>query len=70
MENPEYLEQFISWTKIKIRLFLKPNKHEIYFNEREIWWAHLGVNVGYEQDGKNDNFERPVLIIKKFGKHT
>lgn len=32
--------------------------------ERDIWWAHLGVNVGHEQDGKNELFDRPVLIVK------
>jgi mRNA interferase MazF len=26
----------------------------------------LGLNIGFEQDGKNDNFERPVLVLKKF----
>ncbi len=39
---------------------------EIVFHEREIWWSSIGINVGDEQDGKNDFFERPVLIIKKF----
>lgn len=38
----------------------------MFFNEREIWWAHLGENVGSEQNGKNDQFERPVLVIKKY----
>ena len=38
----------------------------IYFHEREIWWCSVGLNVGDEQDGKNERFERPVLIIKKF----
>lgn len=40
------------------------------FNEREIWWCSLGVNVGYEQDGKHDQFERPVLVLKKFNKYV
>jgi mRNA interferase MazF len=26
----------------------------------------MGVNVGYEQDGKGDNFARPVIIFRKF----
>ena len=41
-----------------------------YFKEREIWWCALGVNVGVEveTDGKNDNFERPVLIVKRFNR--
>lgn len=36
------------------------------FHEREIWWCSLGENLGFEQDGKNEHFERPVLILKKF----
>ncbi len=40
------------------------------FHEREIWWCSLGANVGYEQDGKHEQFERPVLILKKFNKHV
>ncbi|PIT90606.1 MAG: hypothetical protein COU22_01245 [Candidatus Komeilibacteria bacterium CG10_big_fil_rev_8_21_14_0_10_41_13] len=36
------------------------------FKEREIWWCSLGANVGFEQDGKNDNFEKPVLVLRKF----
>ena len=34
--------------------------------QREIWWCSLGLNVGVEQDGKNDLFERPVLVVRKF----
>ena len=33
---------------------------------REIWFCHLGVNVGFEQDGSNEQKLRPILIIKKF----
>lgn len=38
------------------------------FKERDIWWISIGVNVGFEEDGKNDNFVRPVLIVKKFNR--
>lgn len=62
----EDIIKFVEWTKLKIRLHVKPASG-IYFYEREIWWASLGVNIGYEQDGKNERFERPVLILKKFG---
>lgn len=41
-----------------------------YFYEREIWWCSLGVNIGFEQDGKNENFERPIVILRKFNKHV
>jgi len=57
---------FIEWTKLKIRLHLKPINKSLYFKEREIWWASLGINIGFETDGKNEKFERPVLIIKVF----
>ena len=38
------------------------------FNEREIWWCSLGINIGSEVCGKNKNFRRPILIIKKLSK--
>jgi len=25
------------------------------FKERDIWWISIGVNVGFEEDGKNSN---------------
>lgn len=40
------------------------------YHAGDIWWAHLGLNIGFEQDGKNKNFERPVLIIKGFNKEV
>ncbi len=60
--------QFVKWTKVKIRIHF--SKKEIYFREGEIWWASLGINVGHEEEGKNDSFERPVLVLKKFNEHT
>lgn len=38
-----------------------------YFKEREVWWVALGVNIGFEEDGKGPSFSRPVLIVRKFG---
>ena len=37
-----------------------------YFHEREIWFFYLGANVGFEQDGSEHEFLRPVVVIKKF----
>ncbi|MDD5359347.1 MAG: type II toxin-antitoxin system PemK/MazF family toxin [Sulfurovaceae bacterium] len=34
-----------------------------------MFWASIGVNIGYEQDGKGEIFSRPVLIVKKYGKN-
>ena len=64
----EYLFRFVEWTKLKIRLHVN-FQNIVYFYEREIWWASLGENIGFEQNGKDDNFSRPVLILKKFNYH-
>ena len=39
-----------------------------FVHEREIWWCSVGLNIGDEADGKNMNFERPVLVLKKFNR--
>ena len=57
-------KDFINWHEFKEKLH-KRNK-KIFFKEREIWWCSLGINIGYEQDGKNNFFERPILVLKKF----
>ena len=59
----EFFDRLVKWTKLKLRIHTK--KEGVKFvKERDIWWAHLGINIGHEQDGKNENFERPVLIVK------
>ena len=63
----ELLYKFVEWTKLKVRIHV--SEREIYFREGEIWWVSLGANIGYEQDGKNSNFERPVLIVRKLSRH-
>lgn len=51
---------------------LKSSIHEAsptpLFRERELWWCSLGANIGVEADGKNDLFERPILVWRKFNK--
>ncbi len=37
------------------------------YTVREMWWCRLGVNVGSEQDGGEESFLRPALIIRGFG---
>ena len=45
---------------------IENNGQEKKFHEREIWWCSLGENIGFEEDGKHDNFERPILVLRKF----
>lgn len=56
-------KDFDSWNQIKKKV---QDKKDIYCNAREIWWCALGLNVGSEEDGKNELFERPILILKVF----
>src|SRR3989344_3034277 len=42
----------------------------VFFHEREVWWCSLGLNVGFEQDGRGERFARPVLVFKKFNKEV
>jgi mRNA-degrading endonuclease toxin of MazEF toxin-antitoxin module len=59
-------KEFDRWNSKKKQINSRAD--EILFHDREIWWCSLGVNVGSEQDGVSGNFERPVLIIKKFNR--
>jgi mRNA interferase MazF len=59
-----YLDAILDWCKIKIPLSDK--RPSLGFNEGEIWWCSIGMNVGEEVFGKGATFSRPVLIFKKF----
>ncbi len=63
----EILNRFIAWIRIKIKIHL--SDRAVYFRGGEIWWVNLGANVGHEEEGKNDNFKRPILVLKKFNEH-
>ena len=57
-------KDFKGWHSKKEKI---ENQNEtISFRERDIWWCHLGLNLGHEQDGKGEEFSRPILIIRKF----
>lgn len=62
----DYIKDFDKWNKEKKVVDKKAVNRELFFYHREIWWCSAGLNIGVEADGKNENFERPVLIIKKF----
>jgi mRNA interferase MazF len=41
-----------------------------FVKESEIWWCHIGENLGTEINGKNQTFTRPVVVYKKLSKFT
>lgn len=58
-------KDFNKWNEEKKKLE-NTMPDSLIFHEREIWWCSIGLNLGDEQDGKNELFERPVLVLKKF----
>jgi len=61
-------KNFDEWNKFKKVLNEKQNIP--FSNIREIWWCSVGVNIGTEEDGKNELFERPIIILRVLNKNT
>jgi len=40
-----------------------------FCHQREVWWCSVGVNVGFEQDGTGEHFDRPVIVIRGFNEN-
>ena len=59
-------KDFDKWNIEKKIVDKKVVNRDLFFYAREIWWCSAGLNIGVEADGKNENYERPFLIIKKF----
>ena len=62
------MKKYDEWNVLKKEMFSQNKK--LIFKVREVFWIRVGQNVGYETDGKGDDFLRPVLILRKFSKDT
>ncbi len=58
------LEIFDKWNNKK-KIITQKSK-TIFVKERDIVFINMGQNIGIEQDGKGDEFLRPVVVYKKF----
>ena len=61
-------KEFVRWNERK--KLLDRIEFDYYVHEREVWWCAVGLNVGVESDVKNDDFERPVLVLRKFNRDS
>ena len=61
-------KDFDAWNTLK--KYIDAKNRPPYAHPREIWWCTLGVNIGAEIDGKNDSFERPIIIMKVYSRET
>lgn len=58
------MKSFDQWNNEKQKI---NKQHKLpLFKEREVFYAQLGLNIGYEQDGVGNKFIRPVIVFKKF----
>lgn len=62
--NDEHV--FDSWNNEKKQIQIKSLPKNFYINKREVWFVKMGINLGFEENGK-DQFLRPVLVLKKVG---
>ena len=60
-------KDFNAWNEEKKRVNELPPK---LYHARELWWCSLGVNVGFEQDGTGEDFQRPVIILRGVSRNT
>jgi mRNA-degrading endonuclease toxin of MazEF toxin-antitoxin module len=58
------MKQFDKWNEVKKRTDAKDIT--AHFREREIYWANIGENIGFEQNGKGRDFIRPLLVFRKY----
>lgn len=63
-------KDFDNWNKEKQVIHERTLEEEFFYRAREMWWCSLGVNVGFEQDGTGQGYERPVLILKGFSRQV
>lgn len=62
------MKDFTKWLKGKTGVHNK--KARPFFREAEVWSTALGANVGFEQDGRGEEYLRPIVVIKKFNKEV
>jgi mRNA interferase MazF len=60
-------KDFTGWHQLKTQL--QAEHCAPTFQQREIWWGCIGLNLGHEMDGKGQSYQRPVLIVRKFNPH-
>ncbi len=61
-------KDFDNWNLKKKSLEGRDKK--FLFNESEVWWCSVGLNVSVESCGKGAEFQRPVLVLKKLSKNS
>lgn len=56
-------KDFDNWNTKKKEL--EEVKEKFLFKTGDIWWCSVGLNVKAESCGKGEQYQRPVLVLKK-----
>jgi mRNA interferase MazF len=65
----QFIKNFTDWFQLKPKLDDRNHKPPLV-SQRDIFWCHLGENIGTEISGKSNLYTRPVIIVKKLSRHT
>ena len=57
-------KDFKTWHERKT--VINDTERRPFFQKKEILFCYFGANLGFEQDGTGEYFQRPVVIIRKF----
>ena len=64
MKNENKIKKdFDNWNQIKKKT---DEKNRPIIKVGSVYWCRIGVNIGNEENGKGEFYQRPVIIIKKF----
>ena len=56
--------EFDSWNLVKQDINKKDNKNFLHVKTKEIRYINMWKNIWFESNWKNNNFKRPVLVLK------
>ena len=57
------MKTFDNWNEVKKK---QEKNSRVFCKQREVWWMAMGQNIGDEENGKGDLFERPILVVRQF----
>jgi mRNA interferase MazF len=63
-------KDFDKWNEKKKILNAKNLNKILFFSTGEVWWISLGLNLGFEMNGKGEDFMRPAIILKKYNHYS
>lgn len=59
-------KDFDRWNEVKKKIDSPDLGTRPFPRERWVWICSVGINVGFEQNGTGNEFERPAVVVKKF----